>query len=223
MRDAWQMQIQRRPALRRLLATAGGVAVGLGLVDLRTTRAQTELLTVSGAGVNVKMMPAPDGGPMVPLREAFSVDPYYAQCIIEDNPAAFAMETFAMGRVVIEPHTFFMAMYATRISLVSVTARAGGGRAAKLVGELDCYTAAGTASVTLGSRTAREPTAFEIEAVDGGSGGGAGGDSFAFTVFFDPAEARVNNAIFGPKATFTGEMVAGEITIASPVLMPLEV
>ncbi len=39
------------------------------------------------------------------------------------------------------------------------------------------------------------------------------GDTFASTVFFDPKEAPVNYSIFGPKFTFTGQMVEGEITI----------
>jgi hypothetical protein len=54
-----------------------------------------------------------------------------------------------------------------------------------------------------------------------GRGGGAGGDRFAFTVLFDPQAAPVNHAIFGPKFTFTGAMVAGEITIGPPVALPL--
>jgi hypothetical protein len=34
----------------------------------------------------------------VPLRESFAFDAHYAQCVIEDNPAAFAMDTHSMGR-----------------------------------------------------------------------------------------------------------------------------
>jgi len=60
-------------------------------------------------------------------------------------------------------------------------------------------------------------TIGEIEAVDGGIGGGKAGDSFAYTAFFDETEAPVNFAIFGPKATFTGTMVEGEVTIVDPV------
>jgi len=36
-------------------------------------------------------------------------------------------------------------------------------------------------------------------------------------VFFDPAQAPLNHAIFGPQFTFTGELVAGEVTIDVPV------
>src|SRR5919197_1412588 len=91
---------------------------------------------------------------------------------------------------------------------------ADGKRVAKLTGQLGCATYAGTATASFGSRTATEPAFFEIEAVDGGHGGGVTGDRFAFTVFFDPAQAPLNHAIFGPQPTFTGEMVAGEVTIA---------
>ena len=52
--------------------------------------------------------------------------------------------------------------------------------------------------------------------MDGGPGGGAAGDIFAFTVFFDREEAPVNYSIFGPEFTFTGEMVEGEISIVDP-------
>ena len=155
------------------------------------------------------------------LRESFSFDAHYAQCIIEDNPADVAMDTFAMGRVVIEAHSFFMAMYATELSLVSIRDGGNGTRVAKLTGALSCSTEAGTATGTVGSRTAIEPAFYEIEAVDGGHGGGSAGDRFAFTVFFDPEQAPVNHAIFGPNPTFTGEMVAGEVTIAAPAVLPL--
>ena len=61
---------------------------------------------------------------------------------------------------------------------------------------------------------------FEIEATDGGHGGGAARDTFVFTVFFDPDRAPLNHAIFGPNPAFTGEMIAGEITI-NPTVLPL--
>ena len=51
-----------------------------------------------------------------------------------------------------------------------------------------------------------EHATYRIEAVDGGVGGGPAGDSFAFTVFFDPDEAPLNHDIFGPEFTFTGAM-----------------
>jgi hypothetical protein len=211
--------LARRPALKRILTLAGGLVAGLA--GAKPAGAQAEPLTVSGAGVNVKQMPSPDGTSMVPMRESFGFDAHYAQCIVEDNPAAFAMDTFGMGRVVIEPHQFFMAMYSNEMRLAGIKPGEGGKRVAKLTGKLGCSTFAGTASLTVGSRDASEPAFFEIEAVDGGPGGGTAGDSFAFTVFFDPAQAPANHGIFGPKFTFTGEMVAGEVSIAPPTAQPL--
>lgn len=70
--------------------------------------------------------------------------------------------------------------------------------------------------VPLGSRTAAERAAYRIEALDAGPGGGAAGDSFAFSVFFDPEEAPVNHAIFGPESTLTGETIEGQITVVDP-------
>ena len=218
MRVRWTGPASRRTVLNRGLA--GGLGLALGLAGGRAA-AQEELLTASGGGVNLKLMPAPGNGDPVPLRESFSFDAHYAQCIIEDNPAPFAMDTFEMDKVVIEAHSFFMAMYAHEVSLVSIRDGGGGKRVAKLAGALGCLTEAGTASGRVGSRTAEEPAFFEIEATDGGHGGGAAGDAFAFTVFFDPKQAPLNHAIFGPSPTFTGEMVAGEVTIAAPIVRPL--
>jgi hypothetical protein len=73
----------------------------------------------------------------------------------------------------------------------------------------------------VGSREAEEPAFFEIEATDGGHGGGAARDTFVFTVYFDPKQAPLNHGIFGPNPSFTGEMIAGEITIAAPAVLPL--
>ncbi|MGH2618521.1 MAG: hypothetical protein ACRDJC_25095, partial [Thermomicrobiales bacterium] len=132
-----------------------------------------------------------------------------------------SMDTYEMGTVVIEAHAFFMAMYAHEVSLVSIRDLGDGRRVATLTGDLGCRTEAGTASGRVGSRTAEEPAFFEIAATDGGHGGGAARDSFVFTVFFDPDRAPLNHAIFGPNPAFTGEMIAGEITIAAPAVLPL--
>ena len=126
-----------------------------------------------------------------------------------------------MGKVVIDAHSFFMGMYANEISLVSIRDTGDGRRVAKLTGALGCATEAGTASGRVGSREAEEPAFFEIEATDGGHGGGAARDAFVFTVFFDPEQAPLNHAIFGPNPAFTGEMIAGEITIEAPRVLPL--
>ena len=213
--------LPRRRLLVRLPMAAGALVLGRSLGIEPRAAAQGELLTISGGGVNLKPMPSPDGKGTVPLRELFAFDAHYAQCVIEDNPARFAMDTFAMGRVVIDPHTFFMAMYANDITLVGIYDAGGGKRLARLTGSLGCATEAGTASGKFGSRTATEPAFFDIEAIDGGHGGGAAGDRFAFTVSFDSKQAPVNHAIFGDKATFTGEMIAGEISIAAPVVLPM--
>src|SRR6266508_2398681 len=118
MQDA--QRTSRRRALGRLAGIGGGLAALVGLGTIRSADAQQEQFAVSGGGVNVKEMPAPDGIGMVPLRESFSFDAHYAQCIVEDNPAAFAMDTFGMGRVVVEAHQFFMAMHSDEMSVVSV-------------------------------------------------------------------------------------------------------
>lgn len=171
----------------------------------------------SGGGVNRKLMPDPvTREATVALDETFSFDRNHALCRVETNPAAFAMSTHLLGDVVILPHRFFMSMEATTIEQFRVWTAADGRGHATLRGGLSCATEVGQATTTLGSRTAAEHATYQIEAVDGGIGGGKAGDSFAFTVFFDPTEAPVNYAIFGPTATFTGEMIAGEITITDP-------
>jgi hypothetical protein len=171
----------------------------------------------SGGGVNRKLMPDPlTGKPTVPLDEVFSFDRNHGICRVDTNPAAFKMPTYAMGEVVIAPHQFYMAMATTTIEQFRVFTTADGKRHAQLRGGLSCATEVGQASTKLGSRTAAEHATYEIEAVDGGIGGGKAGDSFAFTVFFAQKEAPLNQAIFGPKFTFTGEMIEGEITIVDP-------
>ena len=206
---------------RRALLRAGAASSGAALLAAAAgapAPAQAERVTASGAGINLKLMPDEAGNPTVPLREPFAFDAHYAQCLVEDNPARFAMDTFGLGRVVIEPHAFFMAMYAEQIALAGVARGADGALTATLEGRLSCATYAGTASVEVGSREAAEHARFRIEATDGGFGPAAPPDRFAFTVLFDPAEAPVNHAIFGPEATFTGELVAGKVTIGAPAL-----
>lgn len=173
--------------------------------------------TASGGGVNVKMMPDPvTGKPSVPLEEVFSFDRNHAMCRVDTNRKAFKMRTFKLGEVTIQPHKFFMSMVATTIDQYEVSTRPDGKRQVTMRGGLSCATDIGQATVTLGSRTTAEHATYLIEAVDGGIGGGKAGDTFAFTAFFDPKEAPFNYSIFGPKATFTGQMVEGEITIVDP-------
>jgi hypothetical protein len=212
-----------RLSRRRLINSGAGAGLGSILVAPARAGAEEELLTAHGAGVNLKLMPDESGNPVVPMRESFAFDPIYAQCIVEDNPERFAMDTFEMGRVVIEPHQFFMAMYADTVGLHEIRRNANGSMTATLLGSLFCATLAGTTSVKVGSREAKEHARFMIEATDGGAGGQAPPDSFAFTVYFDPDEAPVNHGIFGPEFTFTGEMIAGKITIGQPIGLAIDV
>jgi hypothetical protein len=173
--------------------------------------------TASGGGVNLKLMPDPETmEPTVELPEVFSFDRTYAFCRVDTNPEAFVMPTFAMGEVLIEPNTFYMAMEATVIDQFEITTNADGSRTAVLVGGLSCKTEVAQSTTTIGSRTVGEHATYRIEAVDAGVGGGAVGDRFAFTVFFDEAEAPINYAMFGPEFTFTGTMTIGEINIIDP-------
>jgi len=100
-----------RPFSRRSLVRAGAAGAALGVSTFpKRLSAADDLATASGAGVNLKLMPDESGNPIVPMRESFAFDASYAQCIVEDNAERFAMDTFGKGRVVIEPHQFFMAM-----------------------------------------------------------------------------------------------------------------
>jgi hypothetical protein len=167
--------------------------------------------------VNRKLMPdVVTGKPIVALDESFTFDRNHAMCRVDTNPLAYKMPTYAMGEVVIEANRFFMAMTATTIEQFLVSTAADGKRKVVMRGGLSCATEVGQARTTCGSRNASEHATYEIEAVDGGIGGGKAGDSLAFTVFFDPREAPLNNAIFGPKATFTGDLIEGETTIVDP-------
>jgi hypothetical protein len=215
---------------RTLLIALGSAFVGAGATyavresqqarESETLRRKVTILSynvASGGGVNRKLMPDPQTGrPTVPLDEAFSFDRNHAICRVDTNPAAFKMPTYKMGEVVIAPNQFYMAMATTTVEQFRVFTAADGKRHATLKGGLSCSTEVGQASTKLGSRTASEHATYEIEAVDGGIGGGKAGDTFAFTVFFDEKEAPLNHAIFGPKFTFTGDLVEGEITIVDP-------
>jgi hypothetical protein len=135
---------------------------------------------------------------------------------VKTNSQAFTMPTYAMGDVTIEANQFFMSMVSTSIDQYEVTTEADGTRRVVMRGGLECSTEVGQATVTIGDRSAAEHATYKVVAVDGGPGGGSAGDTFAFTAFFDPEDAPVNHAIFGPEFTFTGLMVEGEITIVDP-------
>lgn len=173
--------------------------------------------TASGGGVNLKLMPdLATGQPSVPMEEVFTFDRNHAVCRVDTNRQAFKMPTYQMGEVVIEPNKFFMEMVATTVDEYTVTTLEDGSRSVTMRGGLSCKTEAGLVTMIIGSRTTSEHAVYTIEAVDKGIGGGAAGDSFAFTVFFDPVEAPINHSMFGPKFTFTGKMITGEITITDP-------
>lgn len=173
--------------------------------------------TASGGGVNRKFMPDPATGKLsVALEEVFSFDRHHALCRVDTNPRAFKMKTFSMGEVMVPAGRFFMTMVATTIDQYQVTTRSDGVREVTMRGGLSCMTEVGLATVTVGSRTAAEHATYTIRARDGGVGGGRAGDTFEFTVFFDPKDAPVNYTIFGPKYTFTGEMIEGEVSIVDP-------
>jgi hypothetical protein len=129
------------------------------------------------------------------------------------------MPTYGAGKQTIEPGQFYMLMVAPQMTRRAVTAAPSGARKLILEGDLDCTTYAGTSSSSFGSRDKPEPATFHIEAVDGGGKPGPDGrkpgDSFAFSVYFLKDTAPVNFAIFGPSATFTGDIVAGRVTIRS--------
>jgi len=165
-----------------------------------------------GGGTNLKMMKNAKGED-VPMREVFSFDPYHVSCKVEDVAGSFVLPTHSRGPVNVEAHGFFMVMESNSLTSVTYGKDAGGRDQVKLKGTLDCATAAATATVSIGSKSAYELAQFEAIAVDGGVGGGKAGDSFAITVFFEERTAPVQYSIFGAEFTFTGKMIEGEITI----------
>lgn len=197
------------------------------LVGLRDIKDSSDLLeaelsrvllaSASGGGVNMKMMPHPETGELsVELPEVFSFDANHAFCRVDTNHEAFVMPTYQMGDVLMEKNEFFMAMSTTSIEEFNISKDSKGRNRVIMTGGLDCFTEVAKANIKMGSREIAEIADYKIEAVDGGIGGGKAGDSFKFTVYFDPKTAPTNYAIFGPEFTFTGEMIDGEITVPAP-------
>jgi hypothetical protein len=165
-----------------------------------------------GGGTNLKFMLDPKTGqPTVPMEEVWHFDVDRAFCRVDNNPQAFAMDTYKMGRVVVDANSFQMVMLTKDVEVPEFTVTPDGTATVKLTGEIDCSTVASVASTKVGGREIVEPAPFEIVAAHDAKAG----DSFAFTVFFDPDKAPVNYAIFGPKATFTGKIQSGGLTISS--------
>ena len=114
--------LSRRLALRQGLAAAVALTATLPL-SRRVAAAQEEKLAALGG----RGQPQAHAG----CRRCS----YGAQCIIEDNPEAFSVETYSMGKVIIDPHRFFMAMYANEVSLVSIRDLGDCRRVAKLTSQ----------------------------------------------------------------------------------------
>ncbi|MFI5266695.1 MAG: RnfABCDGE type electron transport complex subunit D [Chloroflexota bacterium] len=224
----WERSRERAPVnpdRRAFITGVGAAAVSAGflvawpLAGRAGRGGLADRWTASGGGVNLKYMPDDSGNPTVPLRENFFFDMNQALCSVEYNAQRFVMPTYGAGKQTIEPGQFYMLMVAPQMTRRAVTAAPNGARKLILEGDLDCTTYAGTSSSSFGSRDKPEPATFHIEAVDGGGKPGPDGrkpgDVFAFSVYFLKDTAPVNFAIFGPSATFTGEMVAGRVTIRS--------
>ena len=175
------------------------------------------LTSASGGGVNMKMMPDPETHELsVELSEIFSFDANHAFCRVETNREAFIMPTYQMGDVLIDKNEFFMSMSTTSMEEFRISRDSDGNKKVVVTGGLDCFTEVAKANMQIGSRKVAEIAEYKIEAVDGGLGGGQAGDTFKFTTYFNPVDAPINYAIFGPEFTFTGDMVDGEITIPDP-------
>lgn len=171
-----------------------------------------------GGGSNIKYMLDPaTGQPTVAMEEVWHFDIDRAFCRVDNNPQAFAMDTYKMGRVVVDANSFSMVMLTRDVQVPEFSVTPEGSVKLRMTGDLGCSTVASVANTKVGGRDLVEPAPFEIVAVHDEKAG----DSFAFTAFFDANSAPVNYAIFGPKATFTGKIVTGGVTI-KPInsLMP---
>ena len=127
------------------------------------------------------------------------------------------METYSMGKVVIERHSFFMGMYANEVTLVSIRDAGNGTRVAKLTGALGCATEAARRRGAWGRERRRSRPSSILRppmAVMGAGQRATASPSRSSSTRQGAAE----HAIFGPNPTFTGEMIAGEITIDAPPL-----
>ena len=165
-----------------------------------------------GGGSNIKYMPDPvTGKPTVPLEEVWHFDLDRAFCRVDNNPQAFAMDTHKMGRVIVDANSFSMVMLTRDVQIPEFSVTPGGPAKLRMTGDISCSTVASVANTKVGGRDVIEPAPFEIVAVHDDKVG----DSFAFTVSFQPDQAPLNYAIFGPKFTFTGKMQTGGVTIKS--------
>lgn len=222
-----------RVSRRAFLGTAAGLVASAGILgagwveavqnesalqkELDETKSQETRILNSlnqyvayGGGTNLKLMADPVTGLLtIPMEEVWHFDLDRAFCRVDNNPQAFAMDTYKMGKVVVDANSFQMIMLTKDVQIPEFTLSPSGPAKVKLTGETDCSTVASVANIKVGGREIVEPAPFEILAVHDEKAG----DSFAFTVFFDANSAPVNYAMFGPKATFTGNIQAGGVTI----------
>ncbi len=196
----WAGTLQSQSSMQRELDTAR---------ELLTKTLQKNWVAYGG-GTNIKFLPDPvTKEPTVPMQEVWHFDLNFAFCRVDNNPQAFTMPTYSLGDVPIDANSFSMVMLSKQVNANGFTVTPEGAAKLRLTGQVGCATAASSAGVKIGSRVAEESASFEIVAVDDK----VAGDSFAFTVFFQPTTAPVNNAIFGPKFTFTGKVKEGGVTI----------
>ncbi len=181
-------------------------------------------ITAFGSGVNAKSMPTAMGGENLQhiMDEVFGFSTEHVMCRVDTNFADFVMPTFELGEIPIAAETFYMTMSSSNVASYDISTNADGSTQIVLTGTLDCFTEVDLSEnafvpaefqIVHGSRSVPEPAGYRVTAVDRGEGGGAAGDTFEFTTFFDPATAPFNHAAFGPEFTFTGTMTSGEITI----------
>ena len=216
-------RMSRREALKSVSLLLGGTALGAIATAnlLPPAQKNLEYYVAYGGGTNIKHMPNPSTGqPTIPLEEVWYFDLNRAFCRVDNNPEAFAMDTYKMGRVVIDAKSFSMVMLSKIVHVSDFTLDSAGVATLKLNGNLGCATAASVANTKIGGRDVVEPAPFQITAVHNEKAG----DSFAFTVFFQKDVAPINYAIFGSNPTFTGDMSYGAVTIKpakSLTLLPM--
>jgi len=202
--------LTRRQFLLSAGVFSGGAALGfLGRSALLPPPSALNNYVAYGGGSNIKYMLDPSTGQAsIPLEEIFYFDLNRAFCRVDNNPQAFAMDTYSRGRVTVDANSFYMLMLADQMQVSGFSAGSGGAKIT-LTGTITCDTAASVASTKIGGRNIKERAPFTITAQHDPNLG----DSFAFAVAFQNEQAPVNHAIFGPNSNFTGQLKSGGVTI----------
>lgn len=206
----------RRTFLKQGVLLGGGLASGFLLADVYTqgfvpaTFGDKRLFF--GSGVNRKTLPDPKGNLTATMDELFSVGPSFVSCMAPDNPSPFLFDTKSYGKMTIDSHSFSMIMVSSKVDTVTYGKSEDGSPMVRMSGRLDCATQASSSGVKVGNISSYEGADYEAEMVDRGPLN-TGKDSFSITAFFDSGEDPINYSIFGDKATFTGEMIHGDIVI----------